>query len=46
MDTLIDEQQLFQHIINHIVATQDEINIFETLSSNTNAHVITPDFTI
>jgi hypothetical protein len=46
MDTLIEEQRLFQHIISHIVATQDEITILKTLSLDTIAHVITLDFTI
>ncbi|CAK9229358.1 unnamed protein product [Sphagnum troendelagicum] len=35
MDTPIEEQQLLQHITSHIAATQDEINIPGTLSSDT-----------
>jgi hypothetical protein len=46
MDTLIEEQQLFQHIINHIATTQDENTILWTFPSNTIAQLITPDFDI
>ncbi|CAK9220934.1 unnamed protein product [Sphagnum troendelagicum] len=35
MDTPIEEQQLLQHITSHIAATQDEITIPGTLSSDT-----------
>ncbi|KAH9574264.1 hypothetical protein CY35_01G047700 [Sphagnum magellanicum] len=35
MDTPVEEQQLLQHITRHIAATQDEITIPGTLSSDT-----------
>jgi len=46
MDTLVEEHKLFQHIINHIATTQYEITIPGTFSSDTIAHVITPNFAI
>jgi hypothetical protein len=39
MDTPVEEQQLLQHITRHIAATQDEITIPGTLSSDTIAQV-------
>ncbi|CAM6059572.1 unnamed protein product [Sphagnum tenellum] len=39
MDTPIEEQQLLQHITSHIAATQDEITILGTLSSDTIAQM-------
>jgi hypothetical protein len=39
MDTPVEEQQLLQHITSHIAATQDEITIPGTLSSDTIAQV-------
>jgi hypothetical protein len=46
MDTLIEEQQLFQHIISHIATTQDEITIHGIFSLDTIAQLITHDFAI
>jgi hypothetical protein len=39
MDTPVEEQQLLQHITSQIAATQDEITISGTLSSDTIAQV-------
>jgi hypothetical protein len=39
MDTPIEEQQLLQHITSHLAATQYEITVPGTLSSDTIAQV-------
>jgi hypothetical protein len=35
MDTLVEEQQLFQHIICHIASIEDEVFTFGILSMDT-----------